>query len=445
MCPFNSLRIDLAKIVGRIDDILFDDVVINERLGILREGSIKRVQEKYVGDDNIADEDVTRQVQEEAVGATDETFTDNYRTKTYKCVRGLVSLDLDDTGLTKDYEFQFLLDERVLVRLAPSRYNCKERNYYRAAILPKSRSFWGRSIPMLLENNSDVEGTLLRQLIDSNTITNVPTFKASAADKTWYEDHVGDLRFEPGRIFWLRNPSSMERFDTKSINAGDFLRIIQYNAQSSETESGANRTLAGQPLIDDPNAPGVKTKLLTQQSNFLVNRYITNIRAPIKKVLRFIYELYRERIGIKEYTINRKGLYGSDKKETITISQLPNLPMEAFFDIRPQKVDDNEQLRNNEMRQDLELMMSDPMYNQNPYTKRILFRNYLSSKDYLSMEEVEELLRPIEETHQQLSEAMAAQSEADNLGKQQEENVSKLQQLTDETGEALQQMPTDIE
>ena len=228
--PFGALTVELAKLVGAKIHIIYDDIVRNERLGLFIEDSAQKIKKFYIPTDgaNVENPDEVQEIQESTTGAPRLTDTlENYRTKDYTIVKGLIRLDLYDDGTERDYEYQYSLNERILLRLAPSRYHFKERNYFPVQISPKSKSFWGRSLPQKLENGWEVESTLLRQLLDSNTVANVPTFVASAGDKQWFEDNQGQMQFEPGAVWWLRNPGSLVKFDTKSINAGDYLRILQ--------------------------------------------------------------------------------------------------------------------------------------------------------------------------------------------------------------------------
>jgi len=191
--------------------------------------------------------------------------------------------------------------------------------------------------------------------------------------------------------------------------------------------------LAGQPLIDDPQSPGVKTKMLMQQSNFLVNQYINNTRGPICKMIRFIMKMYAQKKGtIESYIVKQDNVDGKSQYTTVTPEIIAQLADLVDYDLRPQKVDDNEQMRLAEMREDLTSLFADPMISQNPYSRRIIWRNYLARREYYTLEEIDKILTPVEQIQQELNSAAADQAQADQLGQQREQFVQGVQQQAEQ-------------
>jgi hypothetical protein len=197
-------------------------------------------------------------------------------------------------------------------------------------------------------------------------------------------------KFYPGKIWGLTQGSMFQQLRTNPLDTASYLNLLRFVAQTGEMSDGVSRSLAGQTLPDDPTAPGVKTALLVQQSNFFVNEYINNMRPGYRELIKFVIKLYRQRLKNKALDIQRTDANGVMQNVAVTRDML-DIP-DYSFDLRNQKVDDNQSLRAQEARMDMELLMAIGMVNQNPLAVRILLRNYLIRTARYTLDEINEIL-----------------------------------------------------
>jgi hypothetical protein len=299
----------------------------------------------------------------------------------------------------------------------------------------------------MIRNPSEVVSTLKRQTLDSNTIANVPTFKANFADKQWFERTYQTMKFEPGKTFWMRNPGNFESFQTKAIDISAQLRLIQFEQQEAEMVDGASRSLFGQPLPEDPEAPGVKTAMLLQQSNFTVNQFIKNLIPSIEEAFDYARYLYKQYLPIDEtITVDRVAVDGSRKPQSVSRDDIPLLVNDFKVSVRPQRVDDNQQMRLQNARADIELLMAFPEVQTNPFAKRILMRNYMMQRDSFTLDEMNEITsEPMEiaqtilSAQQDVQTAQKSRQEAEGLNQQVQSDADVIDeettnQLSDQAG-----------
>jgi len=432
MYPFNAARIDLAKLVGHKIQLTYSDIRKREADGVYFEGSAQRVKDNCTYDEL---EDLVKEKQEAGKGIEAEEYTESYKTKIYDIYIGVVKLDPDDTGEERDYEFAYCRDERILLRLAKSRNHIGARPYIIAAIDPDSKTAFGTSIPERLKTPQATISTIMRQMLDSNTICNVPMFKANASDKAWLERSYQQASAAPGRILWLNSPSSFEQFNVRPIDSAAHLKVIQYLTQDAEMLTGAARTLAGQTLSEDPEAPGVKTAMLIQQSNFMVNQYIKNLLPAIEKSINFIRALYRQHLAYTDLIeMDHTQPGGNSAPVVVNRDSIPLLDPKLTVSVRPQRVDDNQQMHIQNARADLELLGAFPLINQNPIAVRTLLRKYLMLREGYTMDDINMLTSSIEEILATLQSAQADMAKAQGL-QQQVQQLRGQQQADYETAQ----------
>lgn len=427
MFPFNAIDVELAKLAGHMVYETFDGINRLERSGIYFDKSSNRIKSSYISSGTDGNDDI-RDVQEQEKGiGTSLTGKETFRSKIYPIIKGRIRWTLGDSGEERDYEFAYAVDEQILLRFARARTYSSERPYFFAEIDPNTKSIWGNYIPEMIKNIQETISTILRQLVDSNTIANVPTFKAKSTEREWFERTYQDLKFKPGKVWWLQNPSMFEQFRVQPIDANAFLKIVQYLTQDGETLDGGNRALAGQPLSEDPEAPGVKQAMMIQQSNFMINQYIKNLSMGLEKALNYVRSLYDQHL---EYNEEIK-IEGKNRQTdlpfiaTVTKEDIPLLSPDLKITVRPQRVDDNMSQRLADLRQDFEMFMSVPDIQQNPFSKRTIIKTYMHMRDMYTEEEINKLLMSPQEIMQQLMSASQDMAAADQITAQQNDLVRK--------------------
>ena len=432
MYPYTSSSINLAQLLGRELYKTFNEAKLAERDGVYT--NVDRIAYLASLADKETEENST-QIKQENKGIDPHTNSFTFRDKIYTFVKGIVRLDLYADGLERDYEYvmcyEFNSNCKVLVRLAPYAINHNERNFIVANILPEEDTIFGTCIPELLENPQATLDVLTRQLIDSNSIANVPVFKAHWNDRTTLGNSRKRGQIYPGRIMYSKNPNEFEAFRADRIDANAYLSIMRYIAGQSEMTTGASRTLAGQNLADDPEAPGVKTAMLIQQSNFMVNEYIKNLRPALAKMIVFIIKLYRQHMQINE-TKDIAVVNEQDQKEVVTIDRddikfLENL---TNFELKNQRVEDSKFSRLASARQDMELMLAIPLIGQNPLAVRALVMNYLMANDRYSMEEIEKIVPTMDQIKQMLTDIAKETLKSEQAQQEQQQNIATNEKIS---------------
>ena len=437
MFPYLSSSVDLAKLLGHEMDKTYQDLKMMERDGIYK--NVDRIA--YLSSVQATeDKDDAPQMKRENKGieSANEIFT--YRDKIYKVYKGIVRLDVYKDGLERDYEYAYIYEQdsncKVLLRLAPYTVHFGERNYIVGNILPEEDTIFGTCIPELTENPQATLDILIRQLIDSNSIANIPVFKAHWNDRTYLEDSRQKGKFYPGRIMYSKHPDALDAFRSDRIDASAYLHIMRYIGEQTEMTTGASRTLAGQVPAQDPEAPGVKTAMLIQQSNFMVNEYIKNLRPALSKMITFIAKLYRQHMKVDEIkeivTYNEDG---AKEVKPVNRDDIKFLESLTTFEIKNQRVEDSRQSRLMSARADMELLLAIPQINQNPIAVRALVYNYLITNERYSLDEIEKIL-PTQEQIQAMFRNVAQDVLAQERAQQQ---MSQNEQQFEQTVENQEQ------
>lgn len=401
MHPFNSPDVELAQMIGQeITNTLYGLRQL-ERMGYLK--NVNRVIETQT---NGMITPTTSTIINENKGLTTSVASINPTDKLYKIISGIVRYDLNQDGNEKDYEFMMVYDVEntvyVLVRFAVYSIFYNKRNYIPVQILPEDGTVFGTSIPELVENPQATMDVVLRLLIDSNSMANVPLFKASATDKEMIENSRDKGKIFPGRIFYVTQSQNFDAFRADRIDAAAFINIMRYVRQITELQDGASATLAGQNLPDDPEAPGVKTAMLIQQSNFMVNEYLKNIRLSFMKLAPFLLKLYRQNLGAETRTVQVQ--YPDKSTELINITRDDIMFMDNItkFDLKIQKVEDSVFSRQQAILRDLDLFLRIPQISQNPHAMRILSLHYMIAREEYSEDEINQIVPSYESIQQQM-------------------------------------------
>jgi hypothetical protein len=433
MYPYTAATTDLAQLLGRELYKTYHEAKMAERDGVYK--NVDRIAVTASLSDKDSEENSTT-IKQENKGIDPQENSFGFRDKIYTFVKGIVRLDLYQDGMERDYEFVMCYEVntncKVLVRLAPYAINYNERNFIVANILPEEDTIFGTCIPELLDNPQATLDVLTRLLIDSNSIANVPMFKAHWNDRSNLGNNRNGRKFYPGKVMYSKNPGELDSFKTDRIDATAFLSIMRYIAGQSEMTTGASRTLAGQNLADDPEAPGIKTAMLIQQSNFMVNEYIKNIRPALAKMMVFIIKLYRQHMKIDE-TKDITVVDHNEQNKTLTITRkdIKFLDQITTFELKNQRVEDSEQSRLISARADLELLIAIPIVGQNPMAVRALVMNYLMSNKRYSMKEIEQIVPTMEQIKGMLQEVASEAVKSEMAQREAQDNMNVNQNITD--------------
>ena len=301
-----------------------------------------------------------------------------------------------------------------------------------ARIWKKTNSWLGQCIPEQLENPQNVCDTLLRQYIDGNSMANIPETIGSAQDKIHLERSRQGFKHKVGRTWWLKNPAMFREMRMQRPDGASFMTLLQYIVQDSEARTGASRTAAGQPLAEDPQAPGNKTMALLQQSDVMIDAYIENLRPAFDEMMKHCIK--QDRQHMKKNVLQIAGFDESGRAKTrdITRESLKFVDPNTKFILRNQKVDDNLPKRKLEARQDLEMFLADPMYQNRPKAKAFMWRNYFMQNDRFNIEEIDQLVPSDEELDIEQGEVQEQVEQAQGAMQEQQQLQAEGQRVADQ-------------
>ena len=441
MYPYTSPTIELAKLLGYKMGKTYNDLIMMERDGIYK--AIKLIMGKDNTSEAVEGINVVLEAQLENKNIDAGTETTSYKNKIFTLYKGIYSKDVDDSGLERDYEYVYLYEHksnmRIMLRFAYYDINYNERNFLPVNILPEDGTIFGTCIPELLQNPQATLDVLIRLLVDSNSIANVPMFVGHETDQETIRRSRDKGKIFPGRFFWLKQASVFSALKGDRIDANSFLAIIRYIAHMAETASGASQTLAGQNLPDDPTAPGVKTAMLIQRADMFVNSYIVNMRPSFGKLAKFIIKLYRQHMKHGEIrSINVLNSENKIVKKDINRDDIQFLDEITTFELKNQKVEDNQQTRQMMALRDTEVLLAVPQIAENPMAVRALMIMYLTATGRYTVEEINKIA-PTQEQVQQMFKSVAQDVlAAERAGQQKEALGNQNQQITDQTEKDIQ-------
>ena len=418
--PFD-VDIDLAKLVGHKIQKTFDQLVRLERDGILKNVSL--IPQKVKDRSATQYPDVVAEEQNIKTGIAISGQKESYDVKVYTIIKGLIRLDIDKSGLEKDYEFWYLPDEELLVRLAPYVSHYKKRNYILATIWKKTNSWLGCCIAEQSENPQLVLDVLLRQMIDSNALANVPEWVGNIADKETMESTRQDMIHRRGKIWWFKNPGSVQSLMTQRIDMSAYLNLVQQVYQGAESKMGASRSAAGQTLSEDPTAPGVKTMALLQQSDAMIAMYIDELKPALDEMMKFLIKQDRQYMKLDKKKVLRTAVDSSQYESEVSRDDINFLDSDVKFVVRNQNVDNNMAIKAREAREDLTTYLAVPSIGSRPQSVRILLRNDMMAKGRYTIDEINQIV-PTEQ------ELQAEQVEIQRLAMVAQQKQEEAAQLT---------------
>ena len=232
-------------------------------------------------------------------------------------------------------------------------------------------------LPEQTENPQEVCDVLIRQYVDGNSIANIPQMVMSTREKSRMDNTHETFQHKVGKIWYLQNINGFQQLKMQRPDGSSFLQLIQYIYQDADSRSGASRTAAGQALSGDPSSPGNKTMALLQQSEEMIAIYIDQLRPAFDESMKhLIKQDYQELRNQKVAFKTKNTETGQVESQEFGREQLKFVDPDTTFTLRNQTLDDNISQRTSEARQDIELVLADPMMANRPKSKRILWKNY---------------------------------------------------------------------
>jgi NACalpha-BTF3-like transcription factor len=260
-------------------------------------------------------------------------------------------------------------------------------------------------------------------MIDSNALANVPEWVGNIADKETMESTRQDMIHRRGKIWWFKNPGSVQSLMTQRIDMSAYLNLVQQVYQGAESKMGASRSAAGQTLSEDPTAPGVKTMALLQQSDAMIAMYIDELKPALDEMMKFLIKQDRQYMKLDKKKVLRTAVDSSQYESEVSRDDINFLDSDVKFVVRNQNVDNNMAIKAREAREDLTTYLAVPSIGSRPQSVRILLRNDMMAKGRYTIDEINQIV-PTEQ------ELQAEQVEIQRLAMVAQQKQQEAAQLT---------------
>jgi hypothetical protein len=131
-----------------------------------------------------------------------------------------------------------------------------------------------------------------RQIINSRTITHVPSFKAKMSAKTSFDPSRREFRFRPGVTFYMTDVNDVMQFDIRPVDLSGSMDDILFIMQMVDMTVGSTSGFSGQSNPIDPRAPARKQQELLRQSGNRIDDYVRNLIPDFSAICQFVLDLY---------------------------------------------------------------------------------------------------------------------------------------------------------
>lgn len=132
-----------------------------------------------------------------------------------------------------------------------------------------------------------------RQIINSRTITHVPSFKAKMSSKNTFDPSRREFRFRPGVTFYLTDPATdVMQFDIRPVDLSGSMDNILFYMQMIDMIVGSTSGFSGQSNPIDPRAPARKQQEQLRQASNRLDDYVKNLLPDFSAICQFVVDLY---------------------------------------------------------------------------------------------------------------------------------------------------------
>lgn len=166
-------------------------------------------------------------------------------------------------------------------------------NYFPLRFIKRDGRFLGVSLMddiADLSLDADIQN---RQIINSRTITHVPSFKAKMSSKNTFDPSRREFRFRPGVTFYMTDPATdVLQFDIRPVDLSGSMDNILFYMQMIDMIVGSTSGFSGQSNPIDPRAPARKQQELLRQASNRLDDYVKNLIPDFSAICEFVVDLY---------------------------------------------------------------------------------------------------------------------------------------------------------
>lgn len=279
-------------------------------------------------------------------------------------------------GIQRKYLINYHHRSNEVFRVEPYPVRKGKISYFLLRYIVRDNRLLGQSLIDDAYDIFDEINILHRQRINSRTITHVPTFKAKDAAKDRFDPSRPQLRFRPGRVFWVKDMADMEQFDIRPVDLSGSVDEEMLLFQLVDMVFGSTSGLSGQSNPLDPRAPARKQTELIRMSANRIEDLAEPLTEEFGKIGQHVVDLYYQygKDRLKYYV---KQEDGSMIEEEIERNKLHN--PNITFAVKGTSIFDNpeqEYQRNVEIDQMIGL---NPITAQNPRIRKASLKMVLSA------------------------------------------------------------------
>lgn len=183
-------------------------------------------------------------------------------------------------------------------------------NYFPLRFIKRDGRFLGVSLMDDIGDLSLDADIQNRQIINSRTITHVPSFKAKMSAKNTFDPSRREFRFRPGVVYYLTDPSTdVMQFDIRPVDLSGSMDNILFYMQMIDMICGSTSGFSGQSNPIDPRAPARKQQELLRQASNRLDDYVKNLLPEFSAICEFVVDLYYQYAPerIKYYATTKDG------------------------------------------------------------------------------------------------------------------------------------------
>lgn len=206
--------------------------------------------------------------------------------------KGPVTNEDREKGIFRKYVIYFHKDNHKIYRVEHYPIRKGKINMFPLRFLKRDGRLLGIS---LLDDIADLcldVDIQNRQIINSRTITHVPSFKAKMASKSAFDPSRREYRFRPGATYYLQDIDDVVQFDIRPVDLSGSMDNILFYMQLIDMTVGSTSGFSGQSNPIDPRAPARKQQELLRQASNRLDDYVKSLLPDYSAICEFMVDLY---------------------------------------------------------------------------------------------------------------------------------------------------------
>lgn len=348
-------------------------------------------------------------------------------------LKGAVTKKDKRDGIQRKYLIYYHHRSNEIFRVEPYPVRKGKLSYFLLRYIVRDNRLLGVSLIDDAYDIFDEIDILHRQRINSRTITHVPSFVAKDTAKDRFDPSRPQLRFRPGRVFWVKDTADVKQFDVKPVDLSGSVDEEMLLFQLIDMVFGTTSGFSGQSNPIDPRAPARKQAQLLRMSANRIEDLAEPLVYEFGKIGQHVVDLYYQ------FGKNRLKYYVKNESGDLIESEIDRQKLfnpNVTFSVKGTSIFDNPEMEYQRNLEIYQLVGTEPITAQNPRIRKEALKMVLSASripDEKNLLPTDQEIPPSLPTEMEkeagLKSALAAQKAADRLIEQGERN--RAQQETE--------------